>query len=88
MTTHTPKGSSSILQGGKLKSGIYKIQNVYTETYVDIETHSRSVCCRPAENLEEGNGLVRLFPHFLVRVYLTITSGRSSLLGLDILYGG
>ena len=51
----------SIFQDGKLKPGIYKIQNVFTETYADIEMHSKNVCARPAQNLEEGNGLVRPF---------------------------
>jgi len=61
MTLNSTNESPSILQDGKLKPGIYKIWNVYTETYADIEVHSRSVCCRPAQNLEEGNGLVRSF---------------------------
>ena len=59
MTLNSIDESSSILQDGKLKPGIYKIWNVCTETYVDIETQSRNVCCRPARDLEEGNGLVR-----------------------------
>jgi len=52
---------TSILKDGKLKPGIYKIQNVFTSTYLDIEVHSRDVCCRPPQNLEEGRGLVRPF---------------------------
>ena len=60
MTPHSAKGSSSIFQDGKLKPGIYKIKNVFTQTFVDIEEHSRMVCSRPLQNLEEGNGLVRL----------------------------
>ena len=60
MTLILTNESSSVFQDGKLKSGIYKIWNIYTETYLDIEVHSRNVCCRPAQNLE-GNGLVRLF---------------------------
>ena len=51
--------SSSIFEGGKLKPGIYKIKNIYTETFVDIEVHSREICCRPAKDLGEGRGLVR-----------------------------
>jgi len=53
--------SPSIFQDGKLKSGIYKIRNVLTGTYADIEEHSRGMCCRPARDLEEGDGLVRPF---------------------------
>jgi len=56
----------SIFQDGKLKPGIYKIWNILTETYADIEVHSRNVCCRPDQNLKEGNGLVRSFRHSLV----------------------
>jgi len=66
MTLNTTDESPSILQDGKLKPGIYKIWNILTEAYVDIEVHSRSVCCRPAQNLEEGNGLVRSFHQFVV----------------------
>ena len=54
-----PDGSPSILRDGRLKPGIYKIQNLYTRTYLDIHEHSREVCCRPAAALEEGAGLVR-----------------------------
>ena len=59
MTPSSTNESPSILQDGKLKPGIYKIWNISTETYVDIEVQSRVVCCRPARDLEEGNGLVR-----------------------------
>ena len=60
--------SDSVLEDGKLKPGIYKIQNIVGQTYVDIRDHSRELCCRPAAALE-GNGLVCLFLpsfHFLV----------------------
>jgi len=66
MTPNPTDESSSILQDGKLKSGIYKIWNISTETYADIEVQSRNVCCRPAQNLGEGNGLVRSFHQFVV----------------------
>jgi len=58
MTLNSTGDSSSILKDGKLKPGIYKIQNINTETYLDIEVHTRELCCRPAENLKEGRGLV------------------------------
>ena len=48
-----------IFEGGKLKPGIYKIQNLYSRGFVDIYEHSREMCCRPARDLEEGRGLVR-----------------------------
>ena len=56
----TASGSLSIFDGGKLKPGIYKVQNLYTQTYMDIHEHSREACCRPATVLEEGRGLVCL----------------------------
>jgi len=67
MTLNSPTDSSSIFEDGKLKPGIYKIQNLYSRTYLDILEHSRQMCCRPAQNLEEGNGLVRPFFWSVVR---------------------
>ena len=68
MTEKTTGASSSIFEDGKLKPGIYKIQNIETENYLDIEVHTRKVCCRPARDLGEGRGLVRIFLLFLVPV--------------------
>ena len=51
----------SIFKDGKLKPGIYKIQNIVGQTYVDIREHTRELCCRPA-TLLEGKGLVGLCP--------------------------
>ena len=53
-------GSPSIFQNGKLKPGVYKFQNLLTETYLDIHLHSTELCCRPAKDLAAGRGLVRL----------------------------
>ena len=55
-------GSSSIFKDGKLKSGVYKIQNIQTGTYVDVDIGLREVCCRPAKDLEEGRGLISHIP--------------------------
>jgi len=57
----TTSGSLSIFKDGKLKPGIYKIQNLYAQTYMEIHEHSREACCRPVGALEEGEGLVRPF---------------------------
>ncbi|KAF9781773.1 hypothetical protein BJ322DRAFT_1111696 [Thelephora terrestris] len=57
MTLPSTTRTSPIFQDGKLKPGIYKIQNLYSETYLDIHRHSKQVCCRPAGDLEEGKGL-------------------------------
>lgn len=62
MTSNSTSNFSSIFRDGKLQPGIYKIQNLYTETYLDIELHSRGVCCRPAKSIGEGRGLVRWCP--------------------------
>ena len=58
MTLHSTSDSSSILENGKLKQGIYKIQNIQSRTYLDVEVHTMEVCGRPAKNLEEGRGFV------------------------------
>ena len=68
MNPHPTRDPPSIFQDGKLKPGIYKIRNVYAETYADVEVHSRTMCCRPTRNLEEGRGLVRPFLQSTVRV--------------------
>ena len=60
--------SSSIFEGDQLRPGIYKIKNVHTETFLDIEVSSRSVCCRPAGGLGEGRGIVRRYQPPVVRL--------------------
>ena len=57
MTLASMNDSVSIFKDGKLKPGIYMIQNVVSQTYVDMQEHSREVCCRPDTRLE-GKGLV------------------------------
>ena len=58
---------ASIFEGGKLKPGIYKIQSVGGKTYLDIHLNTRQLCGRPAQNLGEGMGLVRLYLPFGIR---------------------
>ena len=68
LSTMNPQ-ASSIFKDGKLKPGVYKIQNLCSGTYLDIHRHSREVCCRPARDLEDGRGLVSLYlPSVPVRV--------------------
>jgi len=62
MTLHSTSDSSSILKDGKLKPGIYKIQNLQSETYLDIVAHTRDVCGRPAKDLAQGRGIVCRYP--------------------------
>jgi len=58
MTLKSASDSSSILKDGKLNPGIYKIQSINTETYVDVDVLKREVCCRSGKDLGEGRGLV------------------------------
>ena len=59
--TFTSAGSClSAFEGGKPKPGTYKIQNIHNDAYLDIEVRSRELCCRAAQDLGEGRGLVRL----------------------------
>ena len=87
MTVSNPPGDSSIFDDGKLKPGTYKIQNLYSQTYLDIHEHSRETCCRPVGDLENGRGLVRLSRGLFSGYCLIITSGKSGLLEQDTLYG-
>jgi hypothetical protein len=68
MTLTSTSGSSSVFKDGKLKPGIYKIQNIHTDTYLDIEVSTREVCCRPAKDLGEGRGLVRWYLSSVIHV--------------------
>jgi len=56
--------SSSILENGKLKPGVYQIQNLAGQTYVEMQESVRQLCGRPSTALSTGDGLVR----FSVRV--------------------
>ena len=49
--------SDSVFKDGRIKPGVYKIQNIVSQTYVDIREHSRELCGRPTTVLE-GKGLV------------------------------
>ena len=46
-----PGGPFFIFEDRKLKLGIYKIWNLYSQNYLDILKHSREVCCHPAGDL-------------------------------------
>ena len=47
MTQKSTTDPPRIFEDGKLKPGIYKIQNLRSETYLDVHQHSKEVCCRP-----------------------------------------
>jgi len=52
--------SSSILENGKPKPGIYQIQNLAGQTYVEMQESVRQLCGRPSMASSAGDGLVRL----------------------------
>jgi len=60
MTLSSTCGSSSIFQGDELKPGVYKIQNLSTENYLDVHLRSMQLCCRPAKDLEGKRGLWKI----------------------------
>jgi hypothetical protein len=68
MGFNSTSDSSSILKDGELKPGIYKIQSIDTETFVDIHVSSRELCCRPAKDLGEGRGLISRYPSSVLHV--------------------
>ena len=57
MTPGSTSDSSSIFKDGKVKPGIYKIQNLYHQGYVDIQEYSRKL--HTSRDLENRRGLVR-----------------------------
>ena len=50
----------SIFVDGMLIPGVYKTQNLYWETYLEIVEHSKELCCRPAAVLSPQDALVNL----------------------------
>ena len=88
MTLTSANESDSVFRDGKLKPGIYKIQNIVSQTYVDIREQTRELCGRPAAALG-GRGLVRSCPHLAhIVVILIVSSGKFSLPDPDIPYAG
>ncbi|KAF9781769.1 hypothetical protein BJ322DRAFT_243359 [Thelephora terrestris] len=61
MIIHSTSDSSSVFTDGKLKPGIYRIQNIAGHTYLDIRDESKELCCRPITVLE-GKGLWEILP--------------------------
>ena len=86
MTSTSTNGYTSIFKDGKLKPGIYKLQNIVSQTCVDIQEHTRRLYCRPVTAVE-GNQLVGLRPLLAqIVVIVTIFGGKFTLLVLDIAY--
>jgi hypothetical protein len=88
MTLTSKDGSGPVFRDGKLRPGIYKIQNIVGQTYVDIREHAKELCGRPA-TLLEGKGLVRSCPHLTQKAVVTVIfSGKYFLPVLDIPFAG
>ena len=60
MKVSLPDDPMSIFAYGKLKAGTYKVQNLASETYLEILEHSRELCCRPATVLSPEDASVNL----------------------------
>jgi len=58
MLVCTPDDPMSIFTDGNLQPGIYKVQNLASQTYLEIQEHSRGLCCRPATVLSPQDALV------------------------------
>ena len=48
----------SIFVDGKLKSGTYKVQNLASQTYLEVLDHSKELCCRIPTVLTPKDALV------------------------------
>ena len=59
MTFTSTGDSSSIFKDGKLKPGIYRVQSLFNEAFIDVQEHSRELYCRSFQDLGEERGLVR-----------------------------
>ena len=48
----------SMFVNGKLRPGVYKVQNLTGQTYLEILEDTKEVCCRPAAVLSPQDALV------------------------------
>jgi len=58
MLTFPSDDPMSIFMNGKLKPGAYGVQNLASQTYLEILEHSRELCCRPAGVLTPKDAVV------------------------------
>ena len=77
MLQNSNTGSTIFQADGKLKPGIYKIQNIVGKTYVDIKDDVRELYGKTSTALEDGRGQVS--PRLgLPPTHLTTNSGKSN----------
>ena len=77
-----------IFESGKLMPGVYRIQNIVGQTYVDTLEHTKELCCQPS-TLLEGKGLASPCSKSTRKtVLIAVFSGKSYLRVLDILCAG
>ena len=58
MLTSPSYDPMSIFANGKLKPGTYKVQNLNSQTYLEVLEPSRKLCCRPATVLSDQDAVV------------------------------
>ena len=58
MPTSPSYDPMSIFVDGKLKPGAYKVQNLYSQTYLEVLESSKTLCCRPATVLTDQDAVV------------------------------
>jgi len=76
MSRNSTTSSLSNFHHGNLKPWVYKIQNLCSETYLDIHEHSRELCCRPFKDLEPRKGLWEIKPFGSGYVVQRVDPGR------------
>ena len=59
MLVPAPNDPMSMFVNGKLKPGVYRVQNLTGHTFLEILEDSKEVCCRPAAVLSPQDALVR-----------------------------
>lgn len=58
MLAPPPANLMPIFEDGKLKPGTYKVQNLKSQTYLEILEDTKDLCCRPREVLSGQDALV------------------------------
>ena len=59
MLAPPPYDPMSMFVNGKLRPGVYQVQHLVGQTFLEILQDSKEVCCRPAAILSPQDALVR-----------------------------